>query len=304
MKKLIIGVDVVLIILPFLISFLKVINIDNELVKSVVDDASFSEIFIIPLLSLIVVEILSFKYDYNCFKEVLDGYATNISNDIDNYSLNISNDIDNVVISIEGIRLSNEFSFNEIKHPYFKDILIRKFEDFMYENNSLLNNKYITNPNSRDTYGISGIKNTKKSLFCVSAISDYWDTQNEQYIEVQRMLIKGGVIIQRLFVVNEKNYSKALEEMKRQTQYGVDVRYIDEKIMINSSGFRDYLIQDGMLLVDLVVPKGNSKEDYIKDSKINHLEVHEIITYGCYKRLKEFRSHWNRATTLENIITN
>jgi len=76
MKKIIIGLDITLFILPFLISFFKIFELDVPVIKNHIANSSFYEIFVIPMLSLVVLEVFNFKYDYDSFKN-------KINNDID-----------------------------------------------------------------------------------------------------------------------------------------------------------------------------------------------------------------------------
>ena len=68
MKKIIIGLDITLFILPFLISFFKIFELDVPVIKNHIANSSFYEIFVIPMLSLVVLEVFNFKYDYDSFK--------------------------------------------------------------------------------------------------------------------------------------------------------------------------------------------------------------------------------------------
>ena len=134
---------------------------------------------------------------------------------------------------------------------------------------------------------------TDKSLKCVSSFEDYWtDKKDSDYYSVQCDLVKKGVTIQRLFVISESNKNIVKKECKKQKNIGIQVRIIEKHKLSNDDNFfRDYLIQDEILLVDLI-PKDLKK--------LIHHDAQEVITVnGVNKRLNEFDQHWSRAVEVK-----
>jgi hypothetical protein len=178
---------------------------------------------------------------------------------------------------------------NRVKHPYFTKLLSYKLEKFIHDNSSLFNEDHSTSPFNADTYGAEGLRNTKDNIKCVSSFDDFWaDRGNSDYYDYQLELLSKGVRIQRLFVVNSSNKKSAKKEMKRQKSDGIEVRSIDQYIFGEEGFFRDYLIQDNNLLVDLIPhdpvnPKhGDSSE--------------KISTNNLGERIEEFNKYWTHAT--------
>jgi hypothetical protein len=89
----------------------------------------------------------------------------------------------------------------------------------------------------------------------------------------------------------EKNFKSLERLMKKQSNKGIDVKYIPATEVKDDFKNKDGLIQDGDLLVELV--KGY-------DGK--HKTAEEIITMNPYpvkEALKEFYSYWNQAKEWE-----
>jgi len=179
-------------------------------------------------------------------------------------------------------------NIRRVSHPYFVSLLSHKINGFVEDNINLFNGRHSTSPFKSDTYGADGLLNTKDNLKCVSSFSDYWDDRrNSDYYAHQVELVKGGIRIQRLFVVNDSNEESARREMKRQKEDGIEVRSINQHIFGGNEFFRDYLIQDNCLLVDLVPKCARSPK---------HSESIEIIsTNGVNERIAEFNKFWGHA---------
>jgi len=283
-----------LLLTPFIISACKAVDADGFWFNTWLGDFSYYEIFIFPMLSFVVLEIYNFRFR-------LEGLLKEES--IKHFSL--EGKLKSIEDSVQGVQIHNNFNleFEKLKHPYFKRVMNHRFEDFIKENADLFNNRNVTKPAARDTFGEEGIRTTKETLYCVSSISDYWsEHMNDEYLRTQEVLIKKGVAIKRLFVFNDGSYADVLSEMARQIKMGIEVRAVNEKLMSKGEKFRDYLIQDGKLLVDLVPLVGVSGDvDYVTVSALKHLDAKEVVTFGCKKRVVEFESHWARGHTLEAV---
>jgi hypothetical protein len=230
------------------------------------------------------------------FRSYFESLAHSLSHE--NFTKTISSNIYGVNSELkdiqEGLHLNQmqnilKDKISKVDHPYFKNLISQRLEDFINHNQSLFIETNETSPLNPDTFGAIGLKYTKESLLCVSSIDDYWnDMGDTDYLKFQKELTDNGVIIKRLFVVNDKNKESAFQEMKKQKQYGVEVRSIENRLFGESDFFRDYLIQDKELLVDLT---------FISNEK-THLQAKEIITkQNVNERVREFRRYWASAKT-------
>lgn len=143
---------------------------------------------------------------------------------------------------------------HKISHPYFRKWACIRLNEFLAENKDLFTGANKTNPHSEDTFGISGIHFTKKSLMAITSVADYWqDNFTKEYLAKQAELISKGVKIQRVFILEKGGFDKAKEQMEYQKSLGIDVYYIykgDEYIDPDWLD-EDYLIQDRELLVQI-----------------------------------------------------
>ena len=141
-----------------------------------------------------------------------------------------------------------------IKHSYFKKWAYIRLNKFIAENKELFQESNITNPHAEDTFGISGICFTRKSLMALTSVSDYWqDNFTIEYLARQAELIKQGVHIQRVFILEQGGYEKAKDQMEYQKNLGIEVFYIYKGDQFIDPDWleEDYLIQDGELLVQI-----------------------------------------------------
>ena len=141
-----------------------------------------------------------------------------------------------------------------LRHPYFRKWSAIKINEFIYNNEEFFEGRNKTDPHAEDTFGVSGVKLTKKSLKALTAVNDYWqDGFVIEYLNRQKELVENGVTIDRVFVVDKNNMDTANEQMEYQKNLGINVYYIEKgNEFIDPEWLEeDYLIQDEELLVQI-----------------------------------------------------
>lgn len=141
-----------------------------------------------------------------------------------------------------------------VQHDYFKKWVCIKLDDFLYQNDDFFDGTNWTNPHSEETFGITGIAFTKKSLKATTAVSDYWeDGFTIEYLKKQAELIQNGVQITRVFIIEQGKLAQAVPQMTYQHQLGIQVYYIEKgnEFIDPEWLLEDYLIQDDQLLVQI-----------------------------------------------------
>ena len=142
-----------------------------------------------------------------------------------------------------------------VQHDYFKKWVCIKLDEFLSENDDFFDGTNWTNPHSEETFGITGIDFTKKSLKATTAVSDYWnDNFTIEYLKRQAKKIKDeNVDIYRIFILDKGGVEKAVPQMDYQHKLGIQVYYIEKgNEYIDPSWLtEDYLIQDDELVVQI-----------------------------------------------------
>lgn len=141
-----------------------------------------------------------------------------------------------------------------LKHTYFKKWACMKMDAFLSENADFFDGNNHTNPHAEDTFGVSGIQFTKRTLKAITAIGDYWDDHfTIEYLKKQGEMIKRGVNITRIFIIKPGKYDTAVPLMEYQKKLGIDVYHIEKgNAFIDPQWLEeDYLIQDDELLVEI-----------------------------------------------------
>jgi len=141
-----------------------------------------------------------------------------------------------------------------LEHEYFKNWACFKLDEFLSVNDEFFDGTNWTNPHAEDTFGISGIQFTQKTLKAITAVSDYWkDNFAIDYLKKQAQLIARGVSITRIFILEKGGFEAAKAQMSYQKQMGIDVYYIEkDNEYIDPDWLKeDYLIQDDELLVQI-----------------------------------------------------
>lgn len=141
-----------------------------------------------------------------------------------------------------------------LDHAYFKKWACMKIDAFFSENDDFFDGTNWTNPHAEDTFGVSGIEFTKNTLKAITAVSDYWnDNFTIEYLQKQGEMVKNGVKIFRIFIIEPEKYKNAYPQMEYQTKLGINVYYIEKgNEYIDPEWLEeDYLIQDDKLLVQI-----------------------------------------------------
>ncbi len=141
-----------------------------------------------------------------------------------------------------------------LDHGYFRKWACIRLNAFLTENDDFFDGINLTDPHAEDTFGITGIGFTRRDIKAITAVSDYWqDPFIQEYLNRQAELIKRGVTITRVFILEEGQYEKAREQMRLQASMGIRVFYINKgNPYLNPEWLEeDYLIQDDSLLVEI-----------------------------------------------------
>jgi len=185
------------------------------------------------------------------------------------------------------------------KHQYFKEWGLIKLEKFIDENRDFFKGTNYTTPHSEDTFGIPGLKLTKRfgTIRALSSVKDYWeDDFIDDYLETQRILIaEKDVKIQRIFVINKNQLNNVKAIMEYQKKIGIDVFFIFiGNDYINSEWLEeDYLIQDDKLLVQIVIKSHKFNRDASNSELIT---LKESIVNNRIKRFKRISERAQKYT--------
>lgn len=218
------------------------------------------------------IAILSEEHGFECSMEYFDAVFEKLLRNLnsrpkDDYLFNAIRSLREKAISV--------------KHEYFKKWACIKINDFLSENNLFFEGTNITNPHSEDTFGISGIYYTRKSIKATTAVSDYWeDGFTKEYLKLQGELIQGGISIIRIFFVEEGKLIAAVPQMDYQYKIGVSVYYIlrNNEYIDPEWLQEDYLIQDDELLVQIFCDSHKfSSQNYTEEITMNPVKVQKKL---------------------------
>ena len=141
-----------------------------------------------------------------------------------------------------------------LEHSYFRKWACMKLNHFLSENNLFFDGTNWTNPHSEDTFGVSGILFTKSTIKAITSVSNYWeDNFTIEYLKKQGELVKKGIDIYRIFILEKDNMDIARPQLEYQRDLGIKVYYIykDNEYIDPKWLEEDYLIQDDKLLVQI-----------------------------------------------------
>ena len=141
-----------------------------------------------------------------------------------------------------------------LRHDYFKKWACMKLDHFLAENDDFFDGTNLTNPHAEDTFGVSGVEFTQRTLKAITAVSDYWqDNFTIEYLNKQRELIEKGVTVTRIFVLEKGGFEAARPQMAYQHELGIHVYYIEKGNEYIDPAWltEDYLVQDDELLVQI-----------------------------------------------------
>lgn len=282
-------IDIVLVITPYLLGFTELKLTGNSIILDAIDKLSFGEKSILAIVTFMLIEIIDYKFSYSDFvKNTQDALEKT------NLELNfIKNKIESLQNKVELINHGSylDKSLNNIKHPYFVKLISKRLKNLLSKNNSLFEQTAHVSPSHADTFGANGIKSTKEELKCVSFIPEYWeDKKDTEYMETQDGLIKRGVKIKRLFIVNDQNRDNSFEQMRIQNAMGIETKFIEQSMVEADFREKDFLIQDDAVLVELYF------DDETQEGK--HGNAKELVTIDeiqLLDRKEEFSTNWDCA---------
>ncbi len=179
-----------------------------------------------------------------------------------------------------------------VQHDYFKKWVCVKLDEFLAENDEFFDGTNWTNPHSEQTFGIAGIAFTKKSLKATTAVADYWDDNfTIEYLNKQAEMIKKGVTIHRIFIIEKGCVENAVKQMDYQYNLGINVFYIEKgnEFIDPSWLLEDYLIQDDELLVQIYC------ESHQFDSQNNNNEEITMNPIKVKKKVERFQRILERS---------
>ena len=183
-----------------------------------------------------------------------------------------------------------------VKHDYFKKWICLKLDEFLSENDDFFDGTNWTNPHSEETFGITGIDFTKKSLKATTAVSDYWDDNfTIEYLRRQQQKIQEGINIFRIFILEQGGVEKAIPQMDFQYNMGIQVYYIEKgNEYIDPTWLtEDYLIQDDELVVQIYC------ETHQFESQDNNNEEITMNPVKVKKKVERFQRILERSIKYE-----
>lgn len=285
-------IDLSLLVTPYLLGFIEINTTGNSMIFDAIDKLSFGEKFILYILTFLLVEIIDYKFSYNKFveKTQTDMESTTIE------LRNIRGRLDGLKSKVELINHGHELvdPLEKVTHPYFINLISKRLKSLMSSNSDLFLQTERTSPCHAHTFGAKGIRSTRENLKCVSYIPEYWEDKNDtEYMDTQVNLMKRNVKIKRLFIVNEKNRDNTTSQMKLQNKLGIETKFIEQSMVEEDFKEKDFLIQDGELLVELYF------DDDIQDGR--HVDSKELITTESLlvlERKEQFQTNWASAKTV------
>ncbi len=285
-------IDLAIIITPYLVGYIEEKATGSSAIFAAMDAMSFGEKFILYILTFLLVEFVDYKYTY---KHSVD----EAKDDMDKLGIELKNTKTRLAALTSKIELVQhgqqlDARLAEVKHPYFVGLISRRLKNLLTQNSELFVQTERTYPSHANTYGAQGIRTTRDNLKCVSYIPEYWEDKGEtEYMVTQINLMKRGVKIKRLFIVNEQNRENTRKQMEYQNSLGIDTKCVEQSLVDFEFKEKDYLVQDDELLVELYFDEG---EEYG-----THSESKELITVDetlVQERIEQFTTNWGNAKTL------
>lgn len=282
-------IDLTILVTPYLLGFVETNLLGRSMIFDALDHLSFGEQFILYILTFLLVEIIDYKFAYNDFvdKTQTDMETTAIE------LRHIRSRLDGLQGKVELINHGYELdsSLSKIKHPYFVNLISKRLKNLLSSNSEQFVQTERTSPCHAHTFGAKGISTTREKLKCVSYIPEYWEDKNDtEYMNIQINLMKRGVKIKRLFIVNDMNRDNTIAQMSLQNNLGIETKFIDQSMVEADFKEKDYLIQDDELLVELYF------DDDAESGR--HVDSKELITMEdlvVIERKEQFQTNWASA---------
>ena len=285
-------IDLSILVTPYLLGFVETSVTGNSMIFNALDKLSFGEQFILYILTFMLVEVIDYKFSYNEFVE-------HTQTDMDKTAVelrNIKSRLEGLQNKVEMLNHGQELqsTLAQVKHPYFVSLISTRLKNLLTTNKELFTQTEFTSPRHANAYGAQGIRSTHDSLICVSFIPEYWEDKNDtEYMNTQINLMKRGVRIKRLFIVNDNNRANTTSQMKLQNGLGIETKCIDQSMVETEFREKDYLIQDNELLVELYF------DDDVENGR--HVDAKELITTDELKvieRREQFTTNWASAKSI------
>jgi hypothetical protein len=285
-------IDLSFVVTPYLLGFAETKLVGSSTIFDALDKLSFGENFILYILMFMLVEIIDYKFSYNQFVgdtvTSLDKIAIELRN--------VRGRLDGLQNKVELINHGAELdrSLAKVKHPYFVNLVSKRLKNLLASNSDLFVQTERTSPSHAHTFGAKGIRSTKFTLKCVSYIPEYWEDKGEtEYMNTQINLIKRGVKIKRLFIVNDVNRDNSMGQMRLQNGLGIETKFIEQSMVETDFKEKDFLLQDDELLVELYFDEG------VEGGR--HIDSKELITTDeltVLERKEQFQTNWASAKSI------
>lgn len=285
-------IDLAIIVTPYLVGYIEEKATGSSAIFNAMDAMSFGEKFILYILTFLLVEFVDYKYSYNHSVDEAKTDMDKLGIELKNAKTRLAALTSKVELLQHGQQLDARLA--EVKHPYFVSLISRRLKNLFTQNSDLFVQTERTYPSHANTYGAQGIRTTRDNLRCVSYIPEYWEDKGEtEYMATQINLMKRGVKIKRLFIVNDQNRDNTRKQMEYQNSLGIEAKCVEQSLVDFEFKEKDYLVQDDELLVELYFDEG---EEYG-----THSESKELITVDetlVQERIEQFTTNWGNARTL------
>lgn len=285
-------IDLAIVVTPYLIGYIELKATGSSAIFAAMDAMSFGEKFILYILTFLLVEFVDYKHSYNRDTEGAQSNIDKLTVELKNTRTRLVALTSKVELIHHGQQLDRALA--EVKHPYFVNLIARRLKSLLAQNSALFVQTERTYPSHANTFGAQGIRTTRDNLKCVSYIPEYWEDKGEtEYMDTQINLMKRGVKIKRLFIVNDKNRDNTRKQMAYQHGLGIDTKCIEQAMVDFEFREKDYLVQDDELLVELYFDEGMEYG--------THKESKELITVDdlvVQERIEQFTTNWANAKSL------
>lgn len=285
-------IDLAILTIPYLLGFIETKVSGSSTILDAINRLSFGEQFILYILTFLLVEFIDYKYTYNQSIEDTQSNLDKLKIELKNTRTRLTALNNKVELIHHGQRLDE--SLAQVKHPYFVSLISRRLKNLLTKNSDVFVQTERTYPTHANTFGAQGIRTTRENLKCVSYIPEYWEDKGDtEYMDTQINLMKRGVKIKRLFIVNDQNRENSRNQMMYQNDLGIETKYIEQSMVDFEFREKDYLVQDNELLVELYFDEGMEYG--------THSESKELITVDdtiVQERIEQFTTNWANARTL------
>ena len=285
-------IDLTLVITPYLLGFIEMKLTGDSMIFNALDRLSFGEKFILYILTFLLVEVIDYKYSYNRSMSDMASGLERLDVELKNVKTRLHGLTNKVELIHHGHQL--DATLAKVKHPYFVNLINKRLKNLLSANSGLFVQTERTHPSHPHTFGAQGIRTTQDSLKCVSYIPEYWEDKNDtEYMATQVNLMRRGVKIKRLFIVNDQNRENTRKQMEYQNGLGIETKLIEQSMVDVDFKEKDYLIQDDELLVELYFD-----EDEMYGTHSDSKELITIDDLVVQERKEQFKTNWANARTL------